>query len=176
MENHFEFEGFSDELLIEKQQYSYFTADPLTAGIETVGKVAEARGKRAEAIGKIAEASARKKEAETRITEIGGKRQAQLKSCETAKENKFLFDNKKEKNRIKDCKTEVNKRLDLEEKEQRDIVKRMTAIEEGKLTADLQKSKSTLEEKKSSKKLYVIGGIVALVLILGTVAIIKSKK
>lgn len=169
MENHFEFEGFSDELLIDKEQYSYFAVDPLTAGIQTVGKGLEMGGK-------IAEASARKKEAETRITEIGGKRQAQLKSCETAKENKFLFDNKKEKNRIRDCKTEVNKRLDLEEKEQRDIVKRMTAIEEGKLTADLQKSKSTLEEKKSSKKLYVIGGIVALVLILGTVAIIKSKK
>ena len=66
--------------------------------------------------------------------------------------------------------------------EQKDIVRRMTSIEEGKISSDQRRADVDLttktgeiEEKKSSKKLYVIGGIIALVLVLGTVVYIKSK-
>ena len=168
MENYFEFENFNDDLLIQTE-YSNFATDPVTAGIETLGKGLEMGGK-------IAEASARKKEADAKIKEIGGKRQAQLKDCEESKEFKKLLDRKYRNNRISDCKKEVNKRLNAEENEQKEIVRRMTAIEEGKLSADLEKSKSTFEEKKSSKKLYVIGGIVALTLVLATFIVIKNRK
>jgi hypothetical protein len=125
--------------------------------------------------GKIAEASAKKKEAEAKIVEIGGKRQAQLKDCENNKAFKKFADLKYRRNRIKDCQEEVKKRLNTEEEEQKSLVRRMTAIEENKLTTDLEKEKSNVNEKKSSKKLYVVGGIVALVLVLGTIIYLKKK-
>lgn len=166
--------GINNE--VDSQKYSNFAVDPITAGVETAGKVAEASGK-------IAEASAKKEEAKAKIIEIGGKRQAQFKLCDDAKENKFRLDPKKTKNRIRDCKAEVKTRLDKEEDDQKEIVKRMTAIEEGKLAGELRKSDinlttktSEIDEKKSSKKLYVYGGIFALVLVLGTVIYLKSRK
>jgi hypothetical protein len=169
MNDYFEFEGINDELFLNKKEnYSNFAVDPLTAGLEAVGKGLEMGGK-------IAEASAKKKEASAKITEIAGKRQAQLTACEKAKENRFALDPKKTKNKIKDCKDEVKKRLDSEENEQKDIVRRMTAIEENKLTSDLEKEKSNIDEKKSSKKLYVFGGIVGLVLVLGTIVYLNKK-
>jgi len=170
MNDFFEFEGFTDELLIsKKQQFSNFAKTPLTAGFEAVGKGFEMGGK-------IAEASATKKEAEAKIVEIGGKRQAQLNDCETNKAYKKFLDAKYRRNRIKDCQNEVKKRLDAEENEQRDIVRRMTAIEEKKIESDFQKSKSLTEETKSSKKLNVIGGLVGLTLILGTIIFIRLKR
>ena len=184
MNNDFDIEmnmnGVSNE--VDNQKYSNFAVDPLTAGLEAFGKVAEAKGKTAEAIGKFAEARARKKEAEFNIIAIGGKRQAQNKMCDDAKENKFRFDPKKTKNRIRDCKAEVKTRLDVEEAEQRDIVRKTTAIAEGALASeqrradiDLTTKTDETKEKKSSKKLYVFGGIFALVLVLGTIVYIKSK-
>ncbi len=167
---------------VDIQKYSNFAVDPLTAGLEAVGKLAEAKGKTAEAIGKFAEASARKKEAEINLIAIGGKRQAQNKMCDEAKENKFRLDPKKTKNRIRDCKAEVKARLDAEEAEQKDIVRRNVAIVEGGLASeqrradiDLTTKTDETKEKKSSKKLYVFGGIFALILVLGTVIYIKSK-
>jgi hypothetical protein len=175
MNNDFDIEmnmnGINNE--VNTQKYSNFAV--AEAIIATVGQGLEMGGK-------IAEASARKKEAEAQITIIGGKRTAQNKACDEAKEYKKFFDPKYRKNRIADCKKEVKTRLDAEENEQRDIVRRMTAIEEGKIASeqrradvDLTNKTGEIEEKKSSKKLYVIGGIVALVLVLGTVVYIKSK-
>jgi len=169
MNDYFEFEGVTDELFLNKKEnYSNFALDPVTAGIETAGKVAES-------VGKVAEASAKKKEAEARIIEIGGKRQAEYKQCEDSKEFKTFLDPKKRKNRIADCKKAVNNRLLADENEQKQVVRRMTAIEENKLTTDLEKEKSNVDEKKSSKKLYIVGGIVALVLVLGTIIYLKKK-
>ena len=163
--------GINNE--VDTQKYSSFAVDPVTAGIETAGTIAEASGK-------IAEASAKKEEAKAKIIEIGGKRQAQFKLCEEAKENKFRLDPKKTKNRIRDCKAEVKSRLDKEEDEQKNIVRRMTSVEEGKIASDQRRADIDLTtktdvtaEKKSSKKLYVIGGLIALVLVLGTVVYIK---
>lgn len=176
MEKDFEFQGFTTDLFLnENENYSNFALDPLTAIVDTAGKGLETAGK-------IADASARRKEAEVKLAEIGGKRSAQNKACEEAKDFKKFLDPKYRKNRIADCKKEVSTRLNAEETEQRDIVRRMTAIEEGKIVSeqrradvDLTNKTGEIEEKKSSKKLYVIGGIVALVLILGTVVYIKSK-
>jgi hypothetical protein len=177
MENYFEFEGVTDELFLDRknENYSGFALDPVTAGLEAIGKSTEAIGKVAELGGKIAEASAKKKEAQAKIAEIAGQRQAQLDACQKAKENNFRLDPKKTKNKIRDCKDAVNKRFDADEKEQKEVVRRMTAIEEGKLSASIDEKSKTIEEKKASKKLYVIGGIVALVLILGTVVYLKRR-
>lgn len=182
MNDFFEFEGITEDLLLEENS-NYLKNETEKKSSFAGAIIAKAVGDVAQGVGNIAQASATKKEAEARITEIAGKRQAQLTACEKAKENKFVFDNKKERNKIKDCKDEVKKRLDAEENEQKEIVRRMTAIEEGKLTSDLEKSSKDLEksiknidEKKSSKKLYVIGGIVALTLVLGTIIYIKSRK
>ena len=177
MKEYFEFQGFNDDLFLDKnddlfldkkENYSNVSADPISAIATGVGQIAGASGQ-------IAEASARKKEAEAKIIEIGGKRQAQLKACENNKAFKKFLDQKYRRNRIKDCQAEVKKRLDAEEEEQRDIVKRTTAIEEGKLTTDLKKSETNISETKSSKKLYVVTGLVALVLVLGTIIFLKKK-
>jgi hypothetical protein len=51
----------------------------------------------------------------------------------------------------------------------------MASLEEGKITSDLEKEKSKIDEEKSSKKLYVIGGVIALALILTTIIYLKKK-
>ena len=169
MNNDFEFEIFNNDLLDnKKEKHLNFAGDPVTAGIEALGKGLEMGGK-------IAEASAKKKEAEAKIIEIGGKRQAQAKDCETSKEFKKFLDPKYRKTRIAGCKEIVNKRLDAEEEEQKQIVRRMTALEENKIVSDLDTKKSTIEEKKTSKKMYAIAGVVSLIFILGTIIYIKSK-
>lgn len=166
MNDYFEFEGVTDELFLNKKEnYSNFIAGAI---VKTVGQGMEMTGK-------IAEASAKKKEAEARIIEIGGKRQAEYKQCEDSKEFKKFLDPKYRKNRIADCKKAVNNRLLADENEQKQVVRRMTAIEENKLTSDLEKEKSNVDEKKYSKKLYVVGGIVALVFVLGTIIYLKKK-
>ena len=169
MNDYFEFEGVTDELFLDKKEnYSNFALDPVTAGIETAGKVAEATGK-------VAEASANKKVAEAKIIEIGGKRQAEYKQCEDSKEFKKFLDTKYRKNKIADCKKAVNNRLLEDENEQKGIVRRMTAIEENKIISDVEKGKSNIEDKKISRKYYVIGGIFALGLVLATIIYLKKK-
>jgi len=168
MKEYLEFEEMYEHF-DDNEKHHNFAADPLTAGLTAVGKGLEMGGK-------IAEASAIKKQAEAKIVEIGGKRTAQLKSCETNKAYKRFFNPKKRKNLIKKCQEEVKKRINTEEQEQKEVVRRMTAIEEGRMSFDLLKSKSEIEAKKSGKKLYVVGGIVGLVLVLGTIVLIKTKK
>jgi len=137
--------------------------DPVTAAIETAGKVAEAGGKTAEALGKIVTARNERKIAETKLAELGGKRSAQLRECETNKANKFPFDLKKQRNRISDCQAEVKQRLDIEEKEQRDIIRKSLEIEEGKAQSERSKS-ATIEQGAKTKKYVLIGiGILAIV-------------
>ena len=75
-----------------------------------------------------------------------------------------------------------NKKEKVIKKEQNDIIKRTTAIEENKLTndfkkseIDLKKSETNISETKSSKKLYVVAGLVALFLVLGTIVFLKKK-
>lgn len=171
MKDYFEFEGFNDDFLIEINSSIIEDKSPFV-----VEAIALAVGETTKGIGNITLASAKKKEAEARILEIGGKRTAQFKSCETNKAYKKFLDGKYRRNRIKDCQNEAKKRLDAEEQEQKEIVRRMTAVEEGKLVSELDKSKSIIEEKKSGKKLYLITGIFGLILILGTIVYIKSKK
>jgi hypothetical protein len=119
--------------------------------------------------------------AELKRVEIGGKRTAQLKACEENKAFKKFLDRKWRNNRIRGCQEEVKKRLDAEEEEQKQIVRRMTAIEEGKMLSEIEKSRGDkekslgqIDEKKSSKKLYVYGGIAGLVLVLGTIILLKK--
>jgi hypothetical protein len=179
MRNYFEFEGFNDDFLIEInssniEDKSSFESEDKSSFAATV--IAKAVGDVAQGVGNVAMASANKKQAEAKIVEIGGKRTAQLKDCDTNKAMRFRWNPNIERKRRDECRVEVKKRLDAEEQEQREIVRRMTAIEEGKIFSDLDKSKSVIEEKKAGKKLYVIAGIVGLVLVLGTIVLIKTKK
>jgi hypothetical protein len=175
MNDFFEFEGITEDLLLDKNDVNILDEKEQKSSFSAV-IIAKAVGDVAQGVGNIAQASATKKEAEAKIKEIGGKRQAQLNDCETNKAFKKFADAKYRRNKIKECQSEVKKRLDAEENEQKDIVRRMTAIEEKKIESDFEKSKSVTEEKKSSKKLYVIGGLVGLTLILGTLIFIRLKR
>ena len=151
MKEYFEFQGFNDDLFLDKNDDLFLDKKENHSNF-VVGAIAGAVGQIAGAGGQIADASARKKEAKAKIIEIGGKREAQKKACEDNKAYKKAFDRKYRRNRIRDCQEEVKKRLDAEEQEQKDIVKRTTAIEENKLTTDLKKSEINISETKSSKK------------------------
>ena len=174
MKEYFEFQGFNDDLFLDKNDDLFLDKKENHSNF-VVGAIAGAVGQIAGAGGQIADASARKKEAKAKIIEIGGKREAQKKACEDNKAYKKFLDRKYRRNRIKDCQEEVKKRLDAEEQEQKDIVKRTTAIEENKLTTDLKKSEINISETKSSKKLYVVAGLVGLFLVLGTIVFLKKK-
>ena len=174
MKEYFEFQGFNDDLFLDKNDDLFLDKKENHSNF-VVGAIAGAVGQIAGAGGQIADASARKKEAKAKIIEIGGKREAQKKACEDNKAYKKAFDRKYRRNRIRDCQEEVKKRLDAEEQEQKDIVKRTTAIEENKLTTDLKKSEINISETKSSKKLYVVAGLVGLFLVLGTIVFLKKK-
>jgi hypothetical protein len=147
--------------------------DPITAGIEAGGKAVEALGKGAEAIGKIATAKQERLTAETKLAELGGKRSAQLRECENNKAFKKFADPKYRRNRIADCQKEVNKRLDIEEKEQRDIIRKSLEIEEGKVQS--QRSKSATIEQESKTKKYVIIAIGILAVVYFGSKMIKKK-
>ena len=126
--------------------------DPLTAGIETLGKGAEA-------IGKVATAKQERLTAETKLAELGGKRSAQLRECENNKAFKKFADPKYRRNRIAECQKEVNTRIDIEEKEQREIVRKSLEIEQGKAQSTRFKSEAIADESKSRKYILIIGVI-----------------
>lgn len=138
MNDYFEFEGIAEDLLSDKNYDNFLDEIEQKSSFSAV-IIAKAVGDVAQGVGNIAQASATKKEAEAKIKEIGGKRQAQLSDCENNKAFKKFADAKYRRNKIKDCQEEVKKRLDSEEQEQKEIVRRMTAVEENKLTTDLEK-------------------------------------
>lgn len=155
----FDGHDFADEYdNFNTRKDNYLNAvDPLTAGIEAGGKAVEAFGKGAEAIGKIATAKQERLTAETKLAELGGKRSAQLRECENNKAFKKFADPKYRRNRIADCQKEVNKRLDIEEKEQREIVRKSLEIEQGKAQSQRFKSEAIADESKSRKYIWIIG-------------------
>ena len=148
--------------------------DPVTALIEAGGKATEAIGKGAEAIGKIATAKQERLTAETKLAELGGKRSAQLRECENNKAFKKFADPKYRRNRIAECQKEVNKRLDIEEKEQREIVRKSLEIEQGKAQSTRFKSEAIADESKSRKYVLIIG-VVLVGLYFGSKMLKKSK-
>ena len=167
-------EGF--EFAGEDQQYDNFggkrfynAVDPITAAIEAGGKVVEAGGKAAEAVGDIATARSNRKVAESKLREIGGKRSAQLKDCENNKAFKKILDAKYRRNRIKECQAEVNQRLDVEEAEQRDIVRKSLEIEQQKVG----NTRAEIDSKDNKKFIYIGIGVLALA---GIVYVLMKKK
>jgi hypothetical protein len=137
--------------------------DPITAGIEAGGKAVEAFGKGAEAIGKIATAKQERLTAETKLAELGGKRSAQLRECANNPAFKKFADPKYRRNRIADCQKETNKRLDIEEKEQRDIIRKSLEIEQGKVQSQRSASASIEQGAKTKKYVIIAIGILAVV-------------
>ena len=165
MSSSFDGNEFADEYdNFNTRRDNYLNAvDPITAGIEAGGKAVEALGKGAEAIGKIATAKQERLTAETKLAELGGKRSAQLRECENNKAFKKFADPKYRRNRINDCQKEVNKRLDIEEKEQRDIIRKSLEIEQGKAQSQRSASASIEEESKTKKYVIIAIGIIAVV-------------
>ena len=137
----------------------FFNAVDPNIVIQAVSQVAQASAD-------IATARSNRKVAELKVAEIGGKRTAQLQACEDNKAYKKFADPKYRRNRINACQAEVKKRLDIEEKEQRDIIRRSLDIEQGKVSN--QRSSQT-----SNKKYFWIGvGIVSLI---GIYLVMKKK-
>ncbi len=152
-----EFDTFSAQ-----NNHYYNAVDPLTAGIEAVGKIADS-------VGDVATARSNRKVAELKLSEIGGKRSAQLKDCENNKAFKKFSDPKYRRNRINDCQSEVKKRLDIEEKEQREIIRKSLEIEQGK-----NANQRSVSESSNKMKFILIGfGIVALA---GIIYLINKNK
>ena len=176
MNNLFEYEELTNDLYLGKYEYLDNKKNHRELKSNIVGLIALGVGGVSKIQGKINLSIAKRKEAEVEIIKIGGKIQAEFKQCEKNKAFKKFGDLKYRKARINDCKNEVRKRFDVEEKEQKDIIKRMIAIEEDKKNVDIEKKELKLKEDKSGKKLYVIGGILALALVLGTIFYIKSRK
>ena len=164
MKQYFEIDNIENDF--SNENHSPFVVEAI---VKTVGQGLEMGGK-------IAESSAKKKEAEAKITEIGGKRQAQLKDCENSKEYKKFLDPKYRKNRIIDCKKEVNKRLDSEEEEQKQIVRKMTELEEQKIVSSqkLEEQKMASSKNKDKNKGFIV--ILGLAMILGTIIYLNRNK
>jgi hypothetical protein len=146
------FSGDEDSFSFVSQKKDFYNAvDPLTAVIELGSKTIETVGKEAEALGNILTAKQQRKTAETKLAEIGGKRSAQLRECENNKAYKKFADPKYRRNKILGCQAEVNQRMDIEEAEQRDIIRKSLEIERTK--------SSSIKSDSSTKKFLVIGGI-----------------
>jgi hypothetical protein len=137
----------------------YNAVDPITASIEAGGKAVES-------VGDIATARSNRKVAELKVAEIGGKRTSQLKACEDNKAFKKFADPKYRRNRIRECQSEVNKRLDIEEQEQRDIIRRSLDIEQGKV--------ANQRGAQSSNQKFIISGV-GIIAIIGLYLVMKKK-
>jgi len=127
--------------------------------IQSVSQVAQASAD-------IATARSNRKVAELKISELGGKRTAQLQACQDNKAFKKFADPKYRRNRIRECQSEVNKRLDIEEKEQRDIIRRSLDIEQGKVV-------NQRGSQASNQKFVIIG--VGIIAIIGLYIVMKKK-
>jgi hypothetical protein len=160
-------EGF--EFAGEDQQYDdfggkrfYNAVDPITAAIESVGDIASS-------VGDVATAVSNRKVAELKLAEIGGKRSAQLKDCENNKAFKKIGDLKYRRSRINECQSEVKKRIDAEEKEQRDIIRKSLEIEQQKVG----NTRAEIDSKDNKKFIYIGIGVLALA---GIVYVLMKKK
>jgi hypothetical protein len=169
----YEFVDEYDNFNTRKENYLN-AVDPITAGIEAGGKVAEAYGKGAEALGKIVTAKQERLTAETKLAELGGKRSAQLRECQNNRAFKKFADPKYRRNRIADCQKEVNKRLDIEEKEQREIIRKSLEIEQGRVQSQRSAS-ATIEQGAKTKNYLIIGIAILAVVYFGSKMLKKSK-
>jgi hypothetical protein len=161
------FSGDEDSFSFVSQKKDFYNAvDPLTAVIELGSKTIETVGKEAEALGNILTAKQQRKTAETKLAEIGGKRSAQLRECENNKAYKKFADPKYRRNKILGCQAEVNQRMDIEEAEQRDIIRKSLEIEQGKVSN--QRSSQT----SNQKNVWIGVGIVSLI---GIYLLMKKK-
>jgi hypothetical protein len=149
---------------------------PLSEGFEFVDEdffnavdpniVIQAVSQVTQASADIATAISNRKVAELKLSEIGGKRTAQLQACEDNQAFKKFADPKYRRNRINECQAEVKKRLDIEEAEQRDIIRRSLDIEQGKVAN--QRSSLT------SNKNYIWIGV-GIIAVISIYLIIKKK-
>ena len=129
----------------------YNAVDPVTAIAQGVGKIADS-------VGDVATARSNRKVAESKLAELGGKRSAQLIDCENNTAFKKFADPKYRRNRINECQAEVKKRLDFEEAEQREIVRKSLEIEQGKIA----NQRSGAESSNKMKYILVGVGIISL--------------
>jgi hypothetical protein len=166
--SNFDGHDFSDDnsfSFVEQQKDFYNALDPVTATIDATGKVAEAYGKTTEAIGNVITARQERKTAENKLQELGGKRSAQLSACENNPAFKKGLDRKYRRNRITECQAQVNKRMDAEELEQQDIIRKNIAIEQGRVSNEGVKSASIKSESSTKKYVYIIGGVILAIFI-----------
>lgn len=135
----------------------YNAVDPVTAISQGVGKIADS-------VGDVATARSNRKVAESKLAELGGKRSAQLIDCENNTAFKKFADPKYRRNRINECQAEVKKRLDFEEAEQREIIRKSLEIEQGKIA----NQRSGAESSNKMKYILVGVGIISLTIFLIT--------
>jgi hypothetical protein len=144
--------------------------------------IAKAVGDTMQGVGKIADAGARRKEAESRIKELGGKRIAEKESCAKNPAFKKFLDKKYRNNRIKECQAEVDKRIDKDEAEAKEIQRQMIELEKSKIDVSkisLQTASSDkeLDVKSKNKRNLILGlSIGGGVLILGTILVLVLRK
>jgi hypothetical protein len=148
--------------------YSNFRVDPNTviAGATAVTDL----------VGNLAQAKAKRKEAEARLSELRGKRGAELSDCEKAKENRFALDPKKTKNRIASCKQAVNQKNDKEEAEQKEVVRKQLEIEGEKISLQKSSIQTVSADSKSKRNLILGASIGGGVLVLGTILFFVLRK
>ena len=151
-------------------EYSEFALDPLTAGLE-LGKAGADLGSSALKFGtSIVDAKAKRKEAEAKIADIGGKRVVEKQACQDNKSFKKFLDRKKRNNQIRDCQTEVDRRLDKDEAEQLLIQKEMLAIEKMKIGTQSNpniSSQSNPTDNKNSDKFLGMPKVVGISVTIG---------
>ena len=127
-------------------------------------------------IGNVAGARATRKVAESRLSELRGKRGAELSACEKAKENRFILDPKKTKNRIASCKQAVNEKNDKEEAEQKEVIRKQLEIEGEKISLQKSSIQTVSADSKSKRNLILGASIGGGVLILGTILFFVLRK
>ena len=111
-----------------------------------VGLIARGVGFVFRGVGKVASYSAKEKERQAELVIANN----QIALCESASENQFFFDKKKQRNRINGCKEEARKKADKIKKELIEIEEENKKIEQENLELeDLKnKSKNRIEKEK----------------------------
>jgi hypothetical protein len=148
-----------------KKKDSFLNAvDPITAGLEAGGKVAEMYGKGLDVLGKVVDKKAR-------MEELKSERQREKDSC--SKNKAFGLVGKKKK--IAACQSEVDKRYDLLVNDQRNLMNRQLDIQEMQVRGIIEtKTKSTDGGGYSTKKTIIIA--IISVIFLGVGAYFITRK